>query len=270
MPDGPSLADLAARLTRALHLRAAPIGIAFLAEGETIAAPAFAGSAALPNRAGRTGSVPAGCLFWMKAQGGAFSTVAADHANCSVGSFTHGFITLAEAASTDDVAAVLEAGWVEPSAVESLPHVHTRPERIAYGALSTMPVDPDVVLVRIVGGGLMTLRDALPDLRSELPYTEGRCLMSRWCLMAAEVRWELPGLDACITDCTARGRATPRGPGLVGPNGDVFQRGSLRLSTGRSGQRAGPSCPGLASRRSARARDRARRETPVGSNAAAA
>jgi uncharacterized protein (DUF169 family) len=167
MPDRDSFADLAARLTRALDLRAAPIGIAFLAPGETSAVPAFAGSAPPPNRAGRTGSVPAGCAFWMKAQDAAFSTGAADHANCSVGSYTHGFLTLAEAARTDDVAAVLEAGWVEPSAVESLPHVRTRPDRIAYGPLATLPVAPDVVLIRVIGSALMTLRNGLGELRIE-------------------------------------------------------------------------------------------------------
>jgi uncharacterized protein (DUF169 family) len=167
VPDRSSLADLAARLTRALGLHAAPIGIAFLAEGETSAVPAFAEPAPLPNRAGRTGSVPAGCVFWMKAQAGAFSTVAADHANCSVGSYTHGFLTLAEAAKTDDVAAVLEAGWVDARAVEALPHVRVRPDRIVYGPLSTLPVDPDVVLIRVVGAALMTLHNALPGLRIE-------------------------------------------------------------------------------------------------------
>ena len=41
-------------------------------------------------------------------------TVAADHANCSVGSYTHGFISLEEAATKDDVGAVLEAGLGRP------------------------------------------------------------------------------------------------------------------------------------------------------------
>jgi len=167
MPDRDSLADLSARLTRALDLRAAPIGIAFLAEGETFAGPAFGESAPPANHAGRTGSVPAGCVFWMKANEGTFSTAAADHANCSVGSYTHGFITLAEAAKTDDVAAVLEAGWVDSSTVESLPHVRTRPARIAYGSLSTLPVEPHVVLIRVVGAALMTLRNGLAHLRIE-------------------------------------------------------------------------------------------------------
>ena len=167
MADRDSRVDLAERLICALDLRAAPIGIAFLAAGEPPAAPAFAAPVAQPNRAGRTGTVPAGCVFWMHAHERAFATVASDHANCSVGSYTHGFLTLAEAAQKDDVAAVLEAGWVDGPAVEALPHVRTRPAQVVYGPLAKLPIDPDVVLVRIVGAALMTLHGAFPGLRIE-------------------------------------------------------------------------------------------------------
>ena len=63
---------------------------------------------ALPD--GRTGRVPAGCVFWMKAAERTFSTVAEDHGNCSVGSVTHGFKTLDEVAGNSDVAALLDIG----------------------------------------------------------------------------------------------------------------------------------------------------------------
>lgn len=65
-----------------------------------------------PNEAGRTGKVPAGCVFWIKAVEHTFSTLAEDHANCSVGSYTHGFLSFEEAARKDDIGAVLEVGWV--------------------------------------------------------------------------------------------------------------------------------------------------------------
>ena len=61
-----------------------------------------------PLADGRTGRVPAGCVFWMKAAERTFSTVAEDHGNCSVGSMTHGFKTLEEVAGNSDVAALLE------------------------------------------------------------------------------------------------------------------------------------------------------------------
>jgi hypothetical protein len=49
-----------------------------------------------------------------------FSTAPGDHANCSAGSYTQGFITLEEAAQRDDVAAALESGWIDPAAVLAL------------------------------------------------------------------------------------------------------------------------------------------------------
>jgi uncharacterized protein (DUF169 family) len=158
---------LAKRLVAALRPAAEPIGIAFVAPGAPAEAPAFAGARPEPNGAGRTGSVPAGCVFWIEALNGTIATSAADHANCSVGSYTHGFLSLAEAATRDDVAAVLDAGWVDEAAVRSLPQVRERPERIVYGPLASFPAEPDVVLLRIHGLGLMTLKDAFPGLRIE-------------------------------------------------------------------------------------------------------
>jgi uncharacterized protein (DUF169 family) len=160
------VADLARRLRVALRLGAPPIAIRFEPrDGE--AAPAFGGSAPAPNEAGRTGTAPAGCVFWMRAAERTFATTAADHANCSVGSLTHGWIDLAEAASRDDVAAVLAAGWVEDAAVASLPRVRERPASIVYGPLAEATSVPDVVLVRIDGLALMTLHGAVSDLRIE-------------------------------------------------------------------------------------------------------
>lgn len=159
-------AALAARLKATLRPLADPIGIAFLPSGETGAAR-FAGLRPAPNAAGRTRAVPAGCVFWMKAQQGVFATIDADHANCSVGSYTHGFMSLAEAAARDDVAAILESAWVDEASMAALPRVPIKPEQILYGPLAEMPVAPDVVLLRISALALMVLRDALPGMRIE-------------------------------------------------------------------------------------------------------
>ena len=157
--------DLSRRLTTALRLRAAPVAIRFTAT--PAAEPRIASTAPPANEAGRTGAVPAGCVFWVKATERTFTTEAADHANCSVGSLTHGWITLDEAAKRDDVAAVLEAGWVDRAEVGSLPRVAERPAAIVYGPLAEVNEAPDVVLVRLDGLGLMTLHGAAPDLRIE-------------------------------------------------------------------------------------------------------
>jgi uncharacterized protein (DUF169 family) len=104
-------------------------------------------------------------VFWTHALERTFSTVAADHGNCSVGGMTHGFRTLEEVAGHTDVATLLEAGWVTMEDVPEIPAVRTRPGSVTYGLLAETPVDPDVVLLRVNGKQLMVLVDALPGLR---------------------------------------------------------------------------------------------------------
>ncbi len=155
------------RLVSVLKPFASPIAISFHAPGETPPAAQVEPRYPAPNEHGRTGQVPAGCVFWIHGADRTFATAAADHGNCSVGSYTHGFLTLEEAAAKDDVGAVLEAGWVDQAAVMSLPHVADKPGSVVYGPLADSPSPPDVVLLRINGLGLMTLKDAFPDMPIE-------------------------------------------------------------------------------------------------------
>jgi len=163
---GTSWSDLAERLTLALHPLAAPIAITFLAAANADI-PAF--EAAMPEATPdeRTGRVAAGCVFWMHATDRTFTTAPADHANCSVGSYTHGLLSLEEAATHSDVATLVESGWVSPEVFPGIPAVSTRPASIAYGPLAETHVTPSVILLRLNGQGMMVMTDALPDLRIE-------------------------------------------------------------------------------------------------------
>lgn len=158
--------QLAARLQSALALAAPPLAITFT-DAPPTDVPAFDRPlpAALPD--GRTGRVPAGCAFWIHGTESTFSTVKADHGNCSVGSLTHGFATLDEVAGNDDVAALLETGWVTMDLVPQIPVVTDPPGAVTYGPLAETPHDPDVVLLRVNGKQLMVLSDAIPGLRIE-------------------------------------------------------------------------------------------------------
>ena len=157
---------LADRLTAALGLGPGPIAITF-AEAPPAGVVPFEEPLPPATADGRTGRVSAGCVFWMKSADRTFSTVAADHANCSVGSVTHGFKTLDEVAGNEDVAALLDCNWVNEDAVARLPAVARRPGAVVYGPLAETPVEPDVVLLRVTGRQLMVLHDALPRLRIE-------------------------------------------------------------------------------------------------------
>ena len=158
--------DLAGRLEAALHPTAPPIAITF-SSAPPAEVPAFDEPMVAPSEDGRSGRVPAGCVFWVKAIDRTFSTVGEDHGNCSVGSLTHGFKSLAEAATGADVAALVESGWVGEAIFPEIPVVSEKPGAISYGPLSDTPLDPDVILLRIHAQSAMVLSDALPDLRIE-------------------------------------------------------------------------------------------------------
>jgi uncharacterized protein (DUF169 family) len=192
--------QLAADLTAALHPTAPPIAITFSAAPR---APAFDKPMPEPSPDGRTGRVPAGCVFWMESVDKTFTTVAEDHGNCSVGSWTHGFIPLEEAATRGDVAALMESGWVTMDMVPQIPFVATKPDAITYGPLADTTVDPDVVLIRLTAKSLMVLSDALPGLRIEgkpqchivaAAKEEGAVVASVGCALS-RVRTGMPSSD---------------------------------------------------------------------------
>ena len=166
MADASNWSDLSQRLTNALGVQVAPIAISF-ASSVPSDVLAFEDPMPAPHEVdGRTGRVAAGCVFWMKAPDRTFSTVAADHANCSVGSWTHGFETLDEAAGKADVGALMESGWVTMDMIPMITTVSEKPESVIYGPLSEATA-PDVALLRITGRQLMVMKDAFPDLPIE-------------------------------------------------------------------------------------------------------
>src|SRR5437879_12684529 len=124
----------AATLSDALHLTSPPIAITFAASPPG-GVPAFDGPMppALPD--GRTGRVPAGCVLWIEAATKTFSTVPEDHGNCSVGSVTHGLITMSEDATRGDVAELLAAGWATEDMFIQCTAISKHPGAVPYGEL---------------------------------------------------------------------------------------------------------------------------------------
>jgi uncharacterized protein (DUF169 family) len=195
-------ARLAGDLDAALHPTAPPIAITFSAEPPAGVDP-FDAPMPAPTPDGRTGRVPAGCVFWMRATDRTFTTVADDHRNCSVGSYTHGLISLEEAATHSDVAALLESGWVTMDMVPGIPAVSEKPGAITYGPLAATPIDPDVVLLRLSARALMVLSDALPGLKVEgkpqchivaMAKEHGEVVASVGCALS-RVRTGMPATD---------------------------------------------------------------------------
>jgi len=192
-------ADAARELTELLGLQTPPLAIRF-SEAPPAGVPRADEPMPPPTEDGRTGRAPAGCVFWMRGAERTFTTTAEDHANCSVGSLTHGFISLEEAASHADVAAMCEAGWVSPEAFPGIPVVQSRPGAVTYGPLAEAPTDPDVVFLRLNGIQLMMLHDACPEMVFEgkpqchiipMAKEQGKIAASVGCI-ASRVRTGMP------------------------------------------------------------------------------
>ncbi|QUR68974.1 DUF169 domain-containing protein [Mycobacterium spongiae] len=156
---------LGAELEEILRLTTPPVAISF-SEQRPDQVLAFDDPVPPPMPDGRTGRVPAGCVFWVKATERTFSTVPEDHGNCSVGRLTHGMATLDGISGNSDVAELLNSGWVGMDDVVMIPTISTRPGAVTYGPLREATL-PDVVLLRVNGRQLMVLSDALPGLRIE-------------------------------------------------------------------------------------------------------
>jgi uncharacterized protein (DUF169 family) len=155
--------SLASELSYILGMQTAPLAITFSQKAPD-GIPGYNASMPEPTADGRTGRVPAGCVFWIKAQDRTFTTAAEDHGNCSVGSVTHGLKTLQEVANNSDVACLVDAGWVSPDVLPQIPVVKGAPKYVTYGPLYETSLEPDVVFLRLSAKQAMVLSDALPGI----------------------------------------------------------------------------------------------------------
>jgi uncharacterized protein (DUF169 family) len=145
-------AALARRLTELLDLEHAPVAVT-IHQSEP-----DADIAAL-----RPEAEPAGCCFWAHGARRAVVTSATDHANCSVGSYTHGFASLADAAAGADTAALVGSGWVSEADLVAASSIPYTPAAVSYAPLRDV-ADADVVLLRVTASSLMALQGAVPDV----------------------------------------------------------------------------------------------------------
>jgi uncharacterized protein (DUF169 family) len=80
---------------------------------------------------------------------------------------THGYLPIAQAATSSDVAELIDARWLEASAFADLPVVREAPASIVYGPLAAVDREPDVVLIRLLPAALMTIMDAVGPIAVE-------------------------------------------------------------------------------------------------------
>jgi uncharacterized protein (DUF169 family) len=106
---------------------------------------------------------PASCSYWKEAsRGRAFYTVAADHANCPVGAFTHGVALSAEQSRELEslVGTMIELKYLKSEEVPQIPH-RQQPLRVAaYAPLAQATFEPDVVVFRGTARQIMLLSES--------------------------------------------------------------------------------------------------------------
>ena len=138
------------QLAAQLALPRRPVAVAFRDR-------APAGVAAL------AGTQPSGCSFWrLAAAGQTFYTVARDHHNCPIGSYTHGIDLPPDRAPelAQTLAFMTGLGYLRMEEVPGIPRLPTQPAVVVYAPLGDTPVDPDVVLFSGRPGRVMLLQEA--------------------------------------------------------------------------------------------------------------
>jgi len=109
------------------------------------------------------GVQPSGCSYWkLASEGRTFYTVAADHYNCPIGSYTHRIDLPAERAQelNETLGLMTQVGYLRMEEVSSIPRLHETPGAVVYAPLGATPVEPDVVLFWGPPGRVMVLQEA--------------------------------------------------------------------------------------------------------------
>jgi uncharacterized protein (DUF169 family) len=109
------------------------------------------------------GTMPSGCSFWrLAADGRVFYTVAADHYNCPIGSYTHNIALPPDRAPELEQTLSLmgSLGYVKMEEVPGIPRLPEPPGAVVYAPLGETPVEPDVVIFAGRPARIMLLSEA--------------------------------------------------------------------------------------------------------------
>jgi uncharacterized protein (DUF169 family) len=138
------------QIMKSLGLQKRPVAVTFL-EGTPEGIEKF------------SGSEPSSCSFWrLAAAGRSFYTVASDHYNCPVGSYTQNIPLPPERAKELDqvLALMAEIGYVRAEELAMIPQLPIPPRAVVYAPLGEAPVEPDVALFAGLASQVMLLHEA--------------------------------------------------------------------------------------------------------------
>ena len=93
-------------------------------------------------------TVPSGCVFWFLALNNEFYTERQDHANCNIGSFTHGFVEPSEVSldACADINLMVQADYLALSDFSAVPRMKKPSKYVSYAPLRSTSFEPDVIL----------------------------------------------------------------------------------------------------------------------------
>jgi len=141
---------LESEIMKALGLKRRPVAVTF--------------AASAPHGVRKfSGSEPAGCSFWLRAERGeVFYTEPGDHYNCAVGCFTHSIALPADRASEMDqtLAFMMQLGYLKAEDLGQIAQLRETPRFVIYAPLSEAPAPPDVVLFADKPSCIMLLNEA--------------------------------------------------------------------------------------------------------------
>jgi uncharacterized protein (DUF169 family) len=138
------------RLTEVLRLQRRPGAVAFR-DTPPAGVPKF------------MGTQPSGCSFWRIAAGGrTFYTVASDHYNCPIGSYTHNLPLPQDRAQEleQTLSFMAGVGYIKMEEVPGVSRLPRSPGVVIYAPLGDTPVEPDVVVFSGRPGRVMLLQEA--------------------------------------------------------------------------------------------------------------
>ena len=178
-------AELADRLTKLLMLAHPPVAVSFRKGTPSADAEAVV-------------KQPAGCCYWALAQKGRLYTKPSDHANCSVGSYTHGLIDLEAAAAADLVITMLPAGpqvrsvYLEENGVLA----HARKGALLIDC-STIDVETARAVAAAAGFATFASASNRPRHAPRVPSSEAKAVRSSGGMAKARARSRTSGGGSC-------------------------------------------------------------------------
>jgi uncharacterized protein (DUF169 family) len=155
---------IAKTLTDSLDLRVAPVAV-ILADAPPQGVPGSSIPAA------------AGCVFWERGALSAVVTAAKDHANCTVGMFTH-HMPLTTAAQQDDFNTSLkifeDLGYVRPEDIPVIPVLKNEAKYVIYAPLASTTLPPSTVLLFANSRQSLAITEAVQQVEPGVPPALGR------------------------------------------------------------------------------------------------